>query len=49
MTVRYPRNSCTPIETYGLVADYDAGEDAYDVLSNFHGAVQPARRAWRAR
>jgi len=35
--IRYPRNSCTPIETYGLVADYDPGEDAYDVLANFQG------------
>ena len=35
--VRYPRNSCTPIETYGVVAEYDAGEDAYDVLANFQG------------
>ena len=35
--VRYPRNSCTPIETYGVVADYDPGEDAYDVLANFQG------------
>jgi 2-furoyl-CoA dehydrogenase large subunit len=35
--VRYPRNSCTPIETYGIVAEYDAGEDAYDVLANFQG------------
>jgi len=25
------------IETYGLVADYDPGEDAYDVLANFQG------------
>ena len=33
--VRYPRNSCTPIETYGIVAEYDAGDDAYDVLANF--------------
>ncbi|MCW5692583.1 MAG: molybdopterin-dependent oxidoreductase [Pseudolabrys sp.] len=37
VTIRYPRNSCTPMETYGLVADYDAGEDAYDVLANFMG------------
>src|SRR5262245_39532257 len=37
LTVRYPRNSCTPIETYGLVAEYDAGQDAYDVLANFMG------------
>ena len=35
--IRYPRNSCTPIETYGVIADYDAGEDAYDVLANFQG------------
>jgi 2-furoyl-CoA dehydrogenase large subunit len=37
VTVRYPRNSCTPIETYGLVAEYDAAEDSYDVLANFMG------------
>ncbi len=35
--VRYPRNSCTPIETYGVVAEYDPGEDTYDVLANFQG------------
>src|SRR5579872_1135655 len=35
--VRYPRNSCTPIETYGVIATYDASEDAYDVLANFQG------------
>jgi 2-furoyl-CoA dehydrogenase large subunit len=35
--VRYPRNSCTPIETYGVVAEYDPGSDAYDVLANFQG------------
>jgi 2-furoyl-CoA dehydrogenase large subunit len=35
--IRYPRNSCTPIETYGIVADYDPGEDAYDILANFMG------------
>ena len=37
VTIRYPRNSCTPIETYGVVAEYDASEDAYDVLANFMG------------
>jgi 2-furoyl-CoA dehydrogenase large subunit len=36
-TVRYPRNSCTPMETYGLVAEYDPTEDAYDVIANFMG------------
>jgi 2-furoyl-CoA dehydrogenase large subunit len=35
--VRYPRNSCTPIETYGVVAEYDSSGDAYDVLANFQG------------
>jgi 2-furoyl-CoA dehydrogenase large subunit len=35
--VCYPRNSCTPIETYGVIAEYDPGEDAYDVLANFMG------------
>ena len=33
--IRYPRNSCTPIETYGIVAEYDAAEDAFDILANF--------------
>jgi 2-furoyl-CoA dehydrogenase large subunit len=37
VTIRYPRNSCTPIETYGVVAEYDPGEQAYDVLANFQG------------
>jgi 2-furoyl-CoA dehydrogenase large subunit len=35
--IRYPRNSCTPIETYGVVATYDAAENAYEVLANFQG------------
>jgi 2-furoyl-CoA dehydrogenase large subunit len=35
--IRYPRNSCTPIETYGVIADYDPAEDAYDVQANFQG------------
>ena len=35
--IRYPRNSCTPIETYGVVADYDASEDAFDIIANFQG------------
>jgi 2-furoyl-CoA dehydrogenase large subunit len=35
--VRYPRNACTPIETYGVLAEYDPGTDAYDVLANFQG------------
>jgi 2-furoyl-CoA dehydrogenase large subunit len=37
VSIRYPRNSCTPIETYGIVAEYDAFADAYDILSCFQG------------
>ncbi len=37
VAVNYPRNSCTPIETYGVVAEYDPGADAYDILANFQG------------
>ncbi|MEH2535194.1 2-furoyl-CoA dehydrogenase large subunit [Bradyrhizobium sp. AZCC 1588] len=35
--IHYPRNSCTPIETYGVIASYEAAEDAFDVLANFQG------------
>jgi 2-furoyl-CoA dehydrogenase large subunit len=35
--VSYPRNSCTPIETYGVLAEYEPGDDSYDVLANFQG------------
>jgi 2-furoyl-CoA dehydrogenase large subunit len=35
--IAYPRNSCTPIETYGVIAEYDPGEAAYDVTANFMG------------
>jgi len=37
ISIRYPRNSCIPIETYGVVAEYDPGEQAFDVLANFQG------------
>jgi 2-furoyl-CoA dehydrogenase large subunit len=37
VSIRYPRNSCTPIETYGVVADYLAGDDSFDILSSFQG------------
>lgn len=36
-TVHYPRNSCTPIECGVVVAEHLAGEEGYDVLSNFMG------------
>ena len=41
-TIRYPRNSCTPIETYGVLAEYDAGRRRLRRAGEFHGAVQPA-------
>lgn len=37
LTIRYPRNSCTPIECYVVVAEHLSGEEGYDVLSNFQG------------
>ncbi|MFC4227780.1 xanthine dehydrogenase family protein molybdopterin-binding subunit [Hoeflea alexandrii] len=35
--VRYPRNSCTPIETYGVLAVYDPHGTGYDIRANFQG------------
>ncbi|MFU1608008.1 xanthine dehydrogenase family protein molybdopterin-binding subunit [Sulfitobacter pontiacus] len=35
--VTYPRSACTPIETYGVIASYEPGEDAFDVTANFQG------------
>jgi 2-furoyl-CoA dehydrogenase large subunit len=37
LTVRYPRNSCTPIEGAVVVAEWLSGEEGYDVASNFMG------------
>ena len=37
LTVRYPRNSCTPIEGAVVVADWQSEEEGYDVASNFMG------------
>ena len=37
VSVSYPRNSCTPIETYGLIAQYDPYGETYDILANFQG------------
>jgi 2-furoyl-CoA dehydrogenase large subunit len=36
-TVDFPRVNSTPIETYGVVADFDAGNGRYTVWSNFQG------------
>ncbi|MEM7189597.1 MAG: molybdopterin cofactor-binding domain-containing protein [Pseudomonadota bacterium] len=35
--VSYPRNSCTPIETYGVLADFDPHDGTYDITANFQG------------
>ena len=35
--VSYPRVNSTPIETYGVIADYDVGNQRYTVWSNFQG------------
>ncbi len=37
LTTRYPRNTGSPMETYGVVAEYDPHENAYDILANFQG------------
>jgi 2-furoyl-CoA dehydrogenase large subunit len=33
----FPRYSCTPIETYGVIADYDHISNLMTIWSNFHG------------
>ncbi len=35
--IHYPRNSCTPIECFAVVAEYLSGDEGYDVMSNFQG------------
>lgn len=37
LKVHYPRNSCTPIECFVVVAEHLAGGEGYDVFSNFQG------------
>jgi 2-furoyl-CoA dehydrogenase large subunit len=37
LTANYPRNSCTPIETSVVIAEYLSDEEGYDVSSNFMG------------
>jgi 2-furoyl-CoA dehydrogenase large subunit len=37
ITVDYPRNAVTPIECLGVLAQYQAGEDAYEATSSFMG------------
>jgi 2-furoyl-CoA dehydrogenase large subunit len=33
----FPRVTATPIETYGVIAQYEVGTDQYTVWANFHG------------
>ena len=42
VSINYPRNSCTPIETYGVVAAIRAGRGRLRHSRQFPGAVQPA-------
>ena len=37
VSVDYPRNSCTPIETYGVEAGWDPYGGGFDILANFQG------------
>ncbi len=37
LTIVYPRNSVTPMETYAVVAEYLPDQGMFDVLSNFQG------------
>jgi len=37
LTLRYPRNSCTPIECAVVIAEYLSEQDGYDATSNFMG------------
>lgn len=33
----FPKYTATPVETYGVIANYDPGSDQYTVHANFHG------------
>ena len=37
ISVRYPRNSCTPIETYGVLAQWEPHGQSFDITANFQG------------
>jgi 2-furoyl-CoA dehydrogenase large subunit len=37
LTVNYPRNSCTPIECFVVLAEYSEAEEGYNIQSNFQG------------
>lgn len=37
VSIAYPRNTGAPMETFGVVAEYDPHEGVYDILANFQG------------
>jgi 2-furoyl-CoA dehydrogenase large subunit len=37
ITTQYPRNGCTPIECFVVLAEHLPGEDSYEVTANFQG------------
>jgi 2-furoyl-CoA dehydrogenase large subunit len=39
ITSRYPRNTGAPLECFVVVAEYSAGEDAYEIVANFQGPL----------
>ena len=39
ITTRYPRNACTPVECFVVVAEYLRGGNAYEVTANFQGPL----------
>jgi len=44
LKVRYPRNACTPIECFVVMAEHDRALDGYDVLANFQGPFSLVNR-----
>ena len=43
LTIRYPRNSITPMETYAAVVEANSETGGFDVLSNFQGPFRSTR------
>ena len=35
--IKYPRNSCTPIECFNIIAEHSLEDNSYNVMSNFQG------------
>ncbi|HYM31161.1 MAG TPA: xanthine dehydrogenase family protein molybdopterin-binding subunit [Candidatus Cybelea sp.] len=39
LAIDYPRNSCTPIECFVVVAEWNPAEGSYEVMANFQGPM----------